>query len=150
MKPTINRSLSFWLVVSTVLWSGCATMMQPVPPLASKNIVTLEAPQPVLDLVARWQGNYVLFAHKQYCPAKFDDLAGSFFHCAMINTSDIWSAASAFETASGLKIVIGLQNNPKLYASQFLEKGGIGFMVPSVAEHYGFPLREDLVEIRFR
>ena len=122
------------------------------PPARPEAVVHLQAPQALLDLWTKWNGQYVLYGHKAAGITRLQDLNGMDLFVAFINGGDlpIIPDAIAFMEAAGLKMNLHIQNNPEAYQGQFLEsRTRVGFMVPSVATSYRLDYDETLVRIEF-
>lgn len=119
----------------------------------SGKVLFLKAPEALAKLWTKWNGKYVLFAHKAAGIEKFNDLKGRMLVCAAINikVETILDAASAFNDASNLTLKIGLQNHADLYEKQFMEKANdVAFLTPEIAKHYGFSSNDKLIELRIK
>lgn len=118
---------------------------------AQETVLRLQAPQEVQDLWNEWDGKYALYVHEEAGIQEFEDLAGRDILVAFIESDGIIPDAMRLISACGLSFgSVGIQNNADKYDEQFLEDTGrIGFMVPSVADHYGFEKNSELVRIEF-
>jgi len=115
------------------------------------RVLYLKAPQALAGLWAKWNGKYVLFAHKVAGINKLEDLNRRRLICAFINTETIVGDATAFRKAGGLTVGINIQNNPDVYAKQFLQETNfVAFLIPAVARHYGFFENDKLIELRIK
>ena len=162
MGHSKHRFFSLWVAVGILFAGSCtptheqspkkAPSITTVKRVSSVNVVSIKAPEAVLDLLQKWRGRYVFFAHEKANIRTIEDFNTRELYCAAINVKvgRIMDDAFDFITASGVDIRWALQNNPDYVADQLLEKiDSIGFMIPEVAVYYGFPQNENLVEIRF-
>jgi len=116
-------------------------------------VLELKAPEAVSQLWAGWQGKYVLFAQKADGIGEFKDLNGKRLQCGVIEVDfqTIFGDAAALKKTGELDVEIALQNNPDVYAQQFLERPNtVAFVTPEVARHYGFYDNPKLVELRIK
>ena len=118
---------------------------------AQDNVIRLKAPEEVTRLWEKWNGKYVMYVHKEANVKTFKDIDGMSLMVALIESPDeIIEDASSFRKKSGFKLMIGMQNNPSMFDSQFLgSTGDIGMMVPKVAKHYTFDKNAKLARLEF-
>ena len=113
----------------------------------------LSSPKALSDLLAKWNGKYVLYAHNRSGITKLTDLNGKDLLIAVINV-DFGTAmndAMAFLQAAGISMNLTIQNNVDLYGKNLLDDGNaVGIMLPVVGEHYGFGQNTELVKLEFR
>ena len=120
-----------------------------------KKVIELKAPKAAADLWLRWNGKYVLYAHRTAGISSFSDLAGKSITCAYINTDrerwvcdNILGDMSSLQKAGGISATIGIQNNVEAYGKRLVEnKTSIGFMSAGLAEHY--KLKDEAKLVRF-
>ncbi len=114
------------------------------------KIIRLTAPKPVVDLWKKWNGKYVMYAHRTSEIKEFNDLNGKVLMCAYINADSILGDAATFEKAGKIHMTMSIQNSVDMYGNQFLEKPTVvGFMARSIAEHYQFESDNRLIKIIF-
>ena len=118
---------------------------------AQDNVLHLKAPNEIQELWKQWNGKYAMFVHKDAKVSDFKDLDGMMVMVAFIESNDILGDAESFSKKSGVKLMIGLQNNPDMYDKQFLERSSsIGIMVDKVAKLYKFNINNKLLRIEFK
>jgi hypothetical protein len=121
----------------------------PTPGLA---VLSLAAPEEVIELWSSWNGKYVLYAHRDVGIQEFDDLDGMVLFIALINVSmdDVMGDAAAFIHTGGIEMSFSIQNNVDIYKTQLLEEASrIGFMVPEVAAEYRLEESDSVIRIEF-
>lgn len=138
------------LTIVCLLYLGLHHMDMVSSSRAQDNIMRLKAPKSVRKLWNLWNGKYVIYIKRKEVIGEFKDLDGMMLMVAFIDSKDILDDATKFSKASGLNFMVAIQNNPTVYDKQFLEgTGSIGFMVPTVAQHYNFDKNNKLVRIEF-
>lgn len=118
--------------------------------LAQDNVLRLKAPKEILELWKQWNGKYAMYVHKEAKVKEFKDVDGMVLMVAFIDSNEIFGDAQSFSQKSGIKLMLALQNNPRMYDKQFLEgSGNIGIMVTNIAKHYKFDINNNLLRIEF-
>lgn len=121
-------------------------------PTPSLDVLSLTAPEAVVELWKSWNGKYVIYAHRDVGIQEIGDLDGMVLFIALINVAmdDVMGDAAAFMNASGVELSFSIQNNVNIYKSQLLEDTAhIGFMIPEVAAEYHLKDNDSLVRLEF-
>ena len=134
---------------SLVFTVCCCCFLLSFQVFAQDNVLRLKAPKEILELWKQWNGKYAMYVHKEAKVKEFKDIDGMVLMIAFIDSNEIFGDAQSFSQKSGLKLMLALQNNPRVYDKQFLEGSGIGIMVTNIAKHYKFDTNNNLLRIEF-
>lgn len=125
---------------------------QPAPgPTVNPGVLSLAAPQAVLDIWQELGQKYVIYVQKAAGFQEFQDLNGKNLYIEIIDLGmeEALQDASAFTKAGNLKMDFSLQNND-IYKTQFREQtNNIAWVTPAIAERFGFPADPDLQRLEF-